>query len=115
VSDGAIADGGFGGAGPGRGPGGVGARGGPLDPNAFTSLGTLNITSGSSTFNTTTDQLLDSSNNVLFTRVTYNGIAVFTFSGVTISGGAFTATGSNPLALLPQGNIIFTVCVQHRR
>src|SRR5262245_4956922 len=93
------------------------ARGGPLDPNAFTPLGTLNIPSGSYTFNTTTDQLLDSSNNVLFTGVTFNGIAVFDFSGITISGGTFTVTGSvnsstgmtgQPLALLSQGNISFT-------
>jgi hypothetical protein len=84
------------------------ARGGPLDPNAFTPLGTLSISSGSYTFNTTTDQLLDSSNNVLFTGVTFNGIAVFDFSGITIGGGTFTGTGSRPLALLSQGNISFT-------
>src|SRR6516164_1682041 len=84
------------------------ARGGPLDPNAFTPLGTLNITSGSYTFNTTTDQLLDSSNNVLFTGVTFNGIAVFDFSQITISGGSFRGTGSNPLALLYLGNIGIT-------
>src|SRR6516164_905171 len=81
------------------------ARGGPLDPNAFTPLGTLNITSGSYTFNTTTDQLLDSSNNVLFTGVTFNGIAVFDFSQIAIGGGTFTGTGSQPLALLSQGDI----------
>src|SRR5215467_3866915 len=84
------------------------ARGGPLNPGAFTPLGTLNISSGSYTFNTTTDQLLDSSNNVLFTGVTFNGIAVFDFSGITISGGTFTGTGGNPLALLSQGNISLT-------
>jgi hypothetical protein len=92
------------------------ARGGPLDPGAFTPLGTLNISGGSYTFNTTTDQLLDSSNNVLFTGVTFNGIAVFDFSQITISGGTFTATGSvgstgmigQPLALLSQGDINFT-------
>src|SRR6516165_10037150 len=81
------------------------ARGGPLDPGAFPSLGTLNITSGSYTFNTTTDQLLDSSNNVLFTGVTFNGIAVFDFSQIAIGGGTFTGTGSQPLALLSQGNV----------
>jgi hypothetical protein len=83
------------------------ARGGPLNPGAFPSLGTLNITGGSYyTFNTATDQLLDSSNNhVLFTGVTSNGIAVFDFSQIVIGGGTFTATGSNPLALLSQGGI----------
>jgi hypothetical protein len=84
------------------------ARGGPLDPGAFTPLGALNITSGSYTFNTTTDQLLDSSNHVLFTGVTFNGIAVFDFSGITISGGNLSATGTNPLALMSQGDIRFT-------
>ena len=87
------------------------ARGGPLDPGAFASLGTLNITGGSYTFNTTTDQLLDCSGNVLFTGVTSNGIAVFDFSQITISGGTFTATGSvsstgmtgQPLALAVAG------------
>jgi hypothetical protein len=39
--------------------------------------------------------LLDSSNTVLFTGVTSNGIAVFDFSGVTIGGGTFTATGTS--------------------
>ena len=34
------------------------ARGGPLDPGAFTPLGTLNISSGSYTINTSTGQLL---------------------------------------------------------
>src|SRR5262249_6165424 len=88
------------------------ARGGPLGPGAFTSLGTLNISSGSYTFNTTTDQLLNSSNQVLFTGVTFNGIAVFAFSQITISGGTFTVTGSvgptgmtgQPLALLSHGD-----------
>ena len=86
------------------------ARGGPigpLDPGAFPSLGTLNITSGSYTFNTTTGQLLDSSNNVLFTGVS-NGHAVFDFSQITISGGSFGVIGNNPLELLSQGNISFT-------
>jgi hypothetical protein len=84
------------------------ARGGPRDPGAFSSLGTLNISSGSYTFSSTTDQLLDSSNNVLFTGVTSNGIAVFDFSQITISGGSFRGTGSNPLALLYLGNIGIT-------
>jgi hypothetical protein len=79
--------------------------GGPLDPGAFPSLGTLNISGGSYTFNTTTDQLLDSSNNVLFTGVTFNGIAVFDFSQITIGGGTIGSTGSQPLALLSQGDI----------
>ena len=93
------------------------ARGGPLDPGAFTSLGTLNISSGSYTFNTTDAQLLDSSNNVLFQGVIYNGIAVFDFSQIAISGGTITTTGfltptpgvlGQPLALLSQGDISFT-------
>ena len=66
------------------------ARGGPLDPNAFTSLGTLNITGGSYTFDTSTDQLFDAAGHVLFTGVTYNGIAVFDFSEITMSGVSFS-------------------------
>src|SRR5262245_32123952 len=84
---------------------------GPLDPGQFPSLGTLNITSGAYTFNTTTDQLLDSSNNVLFTGVSFvsfGGAAVFDFSQITISGGTFNVVGNNPLWLLSQGDISFT-------
>src|SRR3954451_18057863 len=84
----------------------VRASAGPLNPLDFQSLSTLNLSTGSYTFNTTTDQLLDSNKNVLFTGVTSNGIAVFDFNQVVIGGGTFTATGSNPLALLSRGDII---------
>ncbi|MGD0043193.1 MAG: hypothetical protein ABSE84_22795, partial [Isosphaeraceae bacterium] len=83
-------------------------RGDLLNPDAFSSLGTLNITGGSYAFNTTTDTLSDSSGTVLFTGVPYNGIAVFDFSQIALSGATFTATGSGPLALLSQGDINFT-------
>jgi hypothetical protein len=80
---------------------------GPIDPSTLPSIGTLSISSGSYTFNTNTDTLTGS-NGVSFTGETYNGIAVFDFSQVDISGGTFSVTGSDPLALLSQGNISFT-------
>jgi hypothetical protein len=82
------------------------ARGDLLNPGAFTSLGTLNLTGGSYTFNTTSDTLNGPGGTVLFTGTTYNGIAVFDFSGITISGGSITATGNFPLALLSRGDIL---------
>jgi hypothetical protein len=83
---------------------GQGAMGGPIDPFAFTSLGLLNITGGSYTLDTSSDTLSDSGGTVLFTGTTYNGIAVFDFSQIAISNASIGVTGSDPLALLSQGN-----------
>jgi hypothetical protein len=80
---------------------------GPIDPNSLPSIGTLSISGGSYTFNTNNDTLTGS-NGVSFTGQTYNGIAVFDFSQVNISGGTFSVTGADPLAILSQGNISFT-------
>lgn len=88
--------------------------GGYLDPGAFTSLGTLDLTSGNYTINTNgAPTLLDSSNNVLFTGTTFNQggsfdstISVLDFSSINIGAGVnITIVGSNPLALLSQGNV----------
>jgi autotransporter-associated beta strand protein len=79
-----------------------------LDPNAFTSLGTLNVSSGTLTINTDT---LAMSGAAKFTGVSFNQnngpqVAVFDFSSITISSGVtVTLTGSRrALALLSQGN-----------
>jgi hypothetical protein len=88
-------------------------QGGYLDPAAFTSLGTLNLTSGNYTINTSgVPTLLDSSNNVLFTGTTYvqggsfdSTVSVLDFSSINIGTGVnIRITGDNPLALLSQAN-----------
>jgi hypothetical protein len=79
---------------------------GQLDPNAFTSLGTLNVSSGTLTINTDT---LAMSGAATFTGValSQNGgpqVAVFDFSSITIgSGVTVNISGSRPIALLSQG------------
>jgi hypothetical protein len=81
-----------------------------LDPNAFTSLGTLDLTvSGSYTLDTST-QVLSGPGSTLYTGVTTmegsEQIAVFDFSSVSIAAGAtIIASGSDPLAILSQGSI----------
>jgi hypothetical protein len=40
--------------------------------------------------------------------VTYNGIAAFDFDRIVIDGGTLVGTGSQPLALLSRGDILFT-------
>lgn len=85
-----------------------------LDPSAFTSLGTLNLTAGNYTIDTNgAPTLRDASNNILFTGTTYvqggsfdSTIAVLTFQSITIGAGVnIRAVGSNPLALLSQSNV----------
>ena len=78
-----------------------------LDPANFTSIGTLSESSGTYVFNTSNDTLTQGG-TTLFTGVTVNGVAVFDFASINITGGTFTVTGSNPLALLSQGNLSFT-------
>src|SRR5207253_3645875 len=74
-----------------------------LDPNAFPSLGTLNVTSGTLIINTDT---LTVSGAATFTGIAINQIggpqvAVFDFSSITIgSGVSLLFIGSRPLALL---------------
>jgi hypothetical protein len=77
------------------------------DPNSFTSLGTLNVTSGTLTINTNTLQMTGAAT---FTGVSLNqanapGIAVFNFSNITIgSGVTVIVVGSRALSLLSLGN-----------
>ncbi len=76
-----------------------------LDPNAFTSLGTLSTTNGNS-YTINTDTLSLSGPGTSFTGVSSGGIAVFDFDSVTIAAGStITATGSIPLAILSQSSI----------
>jgi autotransporter-associated beta strand protein len=80
---------------------------GQLDPNAYTSLGTLNHPSGPLTINTDT---LTVTGAVTFTGVALSQkggpqVAVFDFDSITIGSAAtVTLTGSRPLALLSRGN-----------
>src|SRR6516162_8639182 len=80
---------------------------GQLDPNAFPSLGPLNVSSGSLTIDTDT---LSVSGAASFTGVALNQtggplVAVFDFSSITIgSGVTVTLHGTRPLALLSRGN-----------
>jgi hypothetical protein len=85
------------------------AQAGPLNPSDFTSLGTLDLTSGSYSVNTDTLVLTAPGgvnfNGVLSSAAT-GSIAVFDFSSITLdSGASLTATGSHPLALLSQGSV----------
>ncbi len=78
-----------------------------LDPNTFTSLGTLNVSSGTLSINTDT---LTMSGAASFTGVALSQtggpqVAVFDFSSITIGSGAtISISGTRPLALLIQGN-----------
>ncbi len=100
-----------------------------LDPDSFASLGTLNLTSGDYTFDTTAMTLVENSapGTVLFTGVEDNQrgqadsfgggsttvgasgipyIAVFTFDNITIDGtSSITITGNRALALLSKNDI----------
>src|SRR5262245_57833105 len=89
----------------------------PLDPLAFTSVGTLALTVGSITINPDT---LASTRPTNFTGVTFDQgsfvqnsvtdfdrtVVVFDFNDISIAGGVtVTVTGSRPLALLSRGNL----------
>lgn len=98
-----------------------------LDPNAFASLGTLNLPGGHGNYYLNTSvttthpnpTLQDSNGNVVATGVLYNegtstspnNVAVFDFDSITIGNGngALTvfANGANPVALLSRTD--FTV------
>ncbi len=78
------------------------AQAAPLDPNAFTSLGSFNPGSNVSV-NTDT---LAMSGGATFTGVTSGNIAVFTFTTVNLSAGiTITVTGSRAFALLSRGTM----------
>ncbi|MCL4730704.1 MAG: hypothetical protein KJ044_09765 [Planctomycetes bacterium] len=82
--------------------GGLGAA--PLDPAAFTSLGTLNLGSGTYTVNTTAMTLTGPSTS--FTGVASGNICVFCFASVNIQSGAvLNCTGTRTLAFLSQGSM----------
>ncbi|MBS0261635.1 MAG: hypothetical protein JSS02_06720 [Planctomycetes bacterium] len=98
------------------------AHAGHLDPLAFSSQGTLNLAAGTYTLNSTTMQLTDSSNNVLFTGISYNQgtpagapydgwnptVTVFDFNSINLAAGAvINATGDNPVALLSRTTVVF--------
>jgi hypothetical protein len=93
-----------------------------LDPLAFSSQGTLNLAAGTYTLDTTTMQLVDSSNNVLFTGAAFNQgvpagspyfgwnptVTVFDFNSITLAAGAVINTmGDNPLAILSRSTVSF--------
>jgi len=84
----------------------------PLDPNAFTSLGSL---SGATNyvFNTGSGSppTLTENGTTVITGVISNGFAVFDFSDINISTGSTITTsgqlqGSAPLAILSQGSVV---------
>jgi hypothetical protein len=84
-----------------------------LDPNGYTSLGTLNVSSGTLTFDTDALQVtgggaLSSTTGVLQSQGGGNpDIAVFTFNDVTVgSSVGVQIIGSRPIAILSQSNLL---------
>ncbi|MBX3435271.1 MAG: hypothetical protein KF847_18280 [Pirellulales bacterium] len=78
----------------------------PLDPLAFSSLGTLNVSSGTLSINTST---LAMSGAASFTGINWpqpSGppIAVFVFDAINITGGSISIIGDRPLALLSKSD-----------
>jgi hypothetical protein len=81
----------------------------PLDPHSFASLGAFPTTPGTYQLDTTRLKFVDPSNKELFTGVVNeDGIAVFTFGGNTASSINIIVMGSRPLALLLQGDFIYS-------
>jgi hypothetical protein len=90
----------------------------PLNPFAFSSQGTLNLSSGSYTIDTSgaAPVLLDAGSNILFTGTAYqqggsfdSTIAVLDFNNIQIgSGVSITVTGANPLALLSRQDAVIS-------
>jgi hypothetical protein len=84
-----------------------------LDPSAFTSQGSLSLTSGTLTFNTDTLQVsgggagVTSTAAVLFSPAGSNpDVAVFDFSNVLVgSGVTVQVTGARPIAILSQSSL----------
>ncbi len=91
------------------------ARAAYLDPAAFASQGTLNLSAGNYTIETNGAPVLrDSGNNVLFTGTTFlqggsfnDTVSVLDFDSIFIgSGVSIRITGSNPLALLSRSDAV---------
>ena len=79
-----------------------------FDPDDYTSLGTLNATSGNITFNTNALTVTGFAMNgvVAYPQGTSTQVAVFTFDNVSITGSAnISVTGTRPLAILSKGSI----------
>ena len=97
--------------------GGAGRAGaGPLNPLDFASLGAFPTAQGYYTFNTSGTPTLTEPGGTNLTGVVSNGIAVFDFDSINISGPSsgvgppsqvFTATGSLPLALLSRTSAVY--------
>ena len=86
----------------------VAVQGAPLDPNAFTSLGTLDLSSGSLTFNTSTLSVSGAFSGTGVLQPQGAGlpdIAVFTFDELAIENGVtLNLIGFRPIAILSKGN-----------
>lgn len=93
------------------------ARSAALDPNSFTSLGALSLSSGNITINSDTLAISGAASftGVLFDQGTIvqnsvtdfdRQVAVFDFSDINLAiGVGVTITGSRPVALLSRGNL----------
>jgi len=81
-----------------------------LNPDSYTSLGALNVTSGSVNFDTSTGIVTIGAtptftSNVLQAQTGAGSIRVFDFSSINIASGvAVTVSGTNALGLLSQGD-----------
>ncbi len=91
---------------------------GPLDPNSYASLGTLSITSGTLTFDTSALTVsgggsgLTSTTGVTQSQASGPIIAVFDFDDVSIGGSAtIQVAGLNPIAILSRGNIVISPAI----
>lgn len=84
-------------------------EGSRFDPNDFTSLGILNITSGTITFNTTNLTVTGFGNGVTSTTEGGQSVAVFTFDNVSITGTAtINVTGIRPLVILSKQDFVLS-------
>ena len=82
------------------------ARGGPLNPLDFASLGTFPTTAGTYMINTSGIPTLTGPGGTSITGVVSNGVAVFDFDSINVaSGQEFDGTGSLPVALLSRDAI----------
>jgi autotransporter family porin len=81
----------------------------PLDPNNYASLGTLNVSSGTLTFDTdalTVSGAFSGSGVLQSQGVGLPDIAVFTFSNINVPiGVTLNLNGSRPIAILSQGDV----------
>jgi len=80
----------------------------PLDPNNYASLGTLDVSSGSVTFDTDSLAVSGAFSGTGVVQPQGTGLpdtAVFTFSGINLASGvAVNVVGSRPIALLSHGD-----------